>query len=120
MQAQSAVERLGTERGPLFPDKHGDPCSPWIALRWLHEAEEAAGVPHVKGRGYHGVKRRFVTGLLSETGDADLVGRVTGTSTTALIEQTYRQQSDDDLPRAAKLLDTTPTRKREKKRGGRR
>lgn len=30
-------------------------------LDWLHEAEKLAGIPHVKGRGYHGLKRLYAT-----------------------------------------------------------
>ena len=117
VEAQAAVERLGVESGYLFLMRwSGLPCSIHKALEWLREAEKRAGVAYLRGRGFHGVKRRVVTELLSKLGDADLVGRVTGTSTTALIEQTYRQQSDADLLRVADLLDTGPPRSNRKNR----
>ena len=34
--------------------------SEYVLLGWLRKAEKAAGVPHVKGRGWYGLKRRYV------------------------------------------------------------
>ncbi|MGH9891217.1 MAG: tyrosine-type recombinase/integrase [bacterium] len=49
--------------GFLFPA----PCTPGKAVdrrlvsRWLREAEKAAGIEHVKGLGFHGLRRRWAT-----------------------------------------------------------
>lgn len=58
----------------------------------LHQAEKVFGVPWVRGRAFHGLKRLHVT-LSWELsgGDAALVGDVTGNRDSQLLQHIYRQ-----------------------------
>lgn len=88
--------------GLLFPSgslmsKKADrkPISRERLIRMLHEAEEKAGVPHVKGRAYHGFKRWFAT--MAE--DMDSAARQAGT-TLATMQRVYRK---DDPQRKGRV-----------------
>lgn len=48
------------------PTPRKDVTSEKALIQWLHRAEEAAGIEHVEGRAYHGIKRRFATAALDE------------------------------------------------------
>lgn len=57
----------------------------------LHEAEEILGVPYVRGRAWHGLKRRHVTDSdEAAAGDLNLVGDLTGNRDKALLAARYR------------------------------
>jgi hypothetical protein len=72
----------------------------------LKKAEKLAGVEHISGRGFHGVKRRVVTELMDEFGgDASAVGSITGNIESSLLEKTYRQHEDGVRIVAAKALE---------------
>lgn len=77
-------------------------------IDWLHEAEKLAGVRHVKGRAWHGLKRLFAT----ETRDMVGADKQAGTLKSTL-EGHYVQ--DVDAPkiavadRMAALIGGTPT-----------
>lgn len=58
----------------------------------LHRAERLLEIPEVDGRGWHGLKRLHVTTSWEEaSGDAGLVGDVTGNVDAGLLRNTYRQ-----------------------------
>ena len=62
-----------------FEDTRDKPMGGSALLRSLHHAEKVLGIPYVKGRGFHGLKRRHVTvGDEVAGGDLSLVGDVTG------------------------------------------
>jgi hypothetical protein len=76
--------RVGRQkRGPISKDTLYD---------ILADAEEAVGIAHVKGRLYHGMKRRFATLTKAERA---IAARQSGT-TEATLAGIYEQ--DDDLP----------------------
>lgn len=87
------------ESGWLFPEgrlEYADPTEkPWnpdAATSALHRAEKALGIEYISGRAWHGLKRRHVTASWEEaSGDAALVGDVTGNIDANLLRNTYRQ-----------------------------
>lgn len=89
------------ESGWLFPEgrtEYQDPVDKPVGkdamTEALHRAEEALGVPYVPGRAWHGQKRIHVTTSWEEaSGDAALVGDVTGNLSAELLKNTYRQHS---------------------------
>ncbi|HSH44402.1 MAG TPA: hypothetical protein VK966_00965, partial [Longimicrobiales bacterium] len=97
-----AQSRAVQATGLLFPS--GDlssekprarrPISREDLLDWWHDAERAAGVPVVKGRGYHGIKRWFATAM-EDVGAAE---KQSGTSRAMLLGR-YRQ--DELAPKVA-------------------
>lgn len=98
--ARRALERLIEERQPtrwLF-EEDGKRMSYDHLLALLREVEEAAGVPYVKGRGWHAVKRRAVTDARQAVGDMGAVSKQSGTLTSTL-ERVYEQ--DDMAPKQA-------------------
>lgn len=60
--------------------------------RWLEDAEKIARIPHVKGRGFHGIKRRFAT----DTTDRRAASKQSGTNEDTLSKH-YEQ--DDFAPK---------------------
>lgn len=97
----AALERpIVDEHGWLFPegrleynDPRDKPRSREAMARDLHHAERILGIEHIRGRGYHGIKRRHVTAAFQVSGgDASLVGDVTGNTSTELLRNVYRQQ----------------------------
>lgn len=96
--ARKAVERLleahsGSEW--LFEDDGGRMGYDQL-LRLLRAVEKAAGVAHVKGRGWHAVKRRAVTDARQAVGDMGAVSKQSGTLASTL-ERIYEQ--DDMEPK---------------------
>lgn len=90
--ARLAAELL--ERGTHYLiDEGGRPVSAERLLKeWLPEAEKRAEIPHVKGRAFHGIKRRFAT---SSQG---LAGREKQSGTRAeTLDREYVQ--DDRAPK---------------------
>lgn len=93
------------EHGWLFPggwlDRTGDssvPISNSALLKQLHRAEAVLGIPTVRGRGFHGIKRRHVTVSFEKApGDVSLVGDVTGNRSPELLRNVYRQLSEERM-----------------------
>lgn len=77
--------------------------------RWLPKAEDIAGIEHIKGRGWHGIKRRFAT----EAPDRRAASKQSGTN-----EDTLRKiyEQDDLAPKLAlareldAMLESVPDR----------
>lgn len=69
--------------------------SPETCNAWLHEAEDAAGVPHVKGRAWHGLKRLYAT-LTADLPGAD---KQSGT-----LDDTLKRHYRQDLIEPKKAL----------------
>lgn len=67
------------------------PASPKRFLRWLYEAEGKAGVRHIPGRSYHGI-RRAVSDLLYDRVGLDALTTGMGWSTRSTPEQIYVDQ----------------------------
>ena len=66
---------------------------------WLYQAEKLAGIEHVKGRGYHGIKRRFATATRG------MVGRDKQSGTREeTLESEYVQDDRDPKLAVAKAL----------------
>lgn len=70
------------------------------------------GIPWVKGRAWHGLKRRDVTLSGEESGDDwALVGDVTGKTSPELLRKAYRRQSEsrnvDQVDRIRARLEAT-------------
>jgi integrase len=94
----------------LFPEgriEYDDPRDKPIGRKALeqalHAAEKVLGIPYIKGRGYHALKRTHITvswGLAG--GDPGLVGDITGNIDASLIKNVYRQQ---DRGRISKQVD---------------
>jgi integrase len=81
MERTQVVESgwLFTEGRMEYQDARDKPIGGSALIRMLHQAEQALGVPTVKGRGFHGLKRRHITvGYEVSGGDEALVGDVTG------------------------------------------
>lgn len=75
------------------------PVAPEDANQWIHDAEAAAGVPHVSGRAWHGLKRLYAT-LTTALPGAD---KQSGTLKTTL-EGHYRQDLLEPKVEVAKAL----------------
>jgi hypothetical protein len=102
-ELEAAWQEAGTDY-PLFPGARiGDKTEQVVGLtqpgayravsdkntqRWLWEAEERAGVEHVQGRAYHGI-RRTVADLLFEELGLDGVTAAMGWSSRNTPEQIY-------------------------------
>lgn len=93
--------------GWLLPDgdlDRGGPTEPvtydWL-LYWFRKAEEAAGVPHVKGRGLHGFKRRFATMAAGHPGASPQAGTDRRT-----LERIYEQDNPDAKKALADQMET--------------
>lgn len=106
--AANAVRRLKEahpERDWLF-ERDGEPIT-YDALLWmLRSVEEAAGIEHVTGRGWHAIRRRAITDARRAAGDMGVVSRQSGTDE-ATLRRIYEQ--DDlspkrDLARAMERL----------------
>lgn len=75
-----------------YTDPTFRPLNKHAATKALHRAEVTLEVASVLGRGWHGLKRRHVTTSWEEaSGDAGLVGDVTGNVDAGLLRNTYRQ-----------------------------
>lgn len=70
---------------------------------WWHDAEKLAKVPHVKGRAYHGIKRRFTT-TAARLLDMGAASQQSGT-TVATLERIYYQDDMSAKVELAKRLD---------------
>lgn len=70
-----------------------------ICNDWLHEAEKAAGIEHVKGRGYHGLKRLYATLTTGMEGADKQAGTLRST-----LEGHYRQDVREPKMEVAKAL----------------
>lgn len=75
------------------PNEDAKPVRLEVLNTWLHEAEAEAGIPHVKNRGYHGLKHRFATKAGSDRRMASLLS---GT-TEEVIQHHYDTKDDVDL-----------------------
>ena len=115
---RAAVEALQElpevqDTGWLFPkgrlryhDDHDGPIGESALLAMLKKAEKLAGVEHLPGRGFHGVKRRVVTELMHALhGDVDRVGLHTGNLEGSVLVGTYRQHDDGLRLETAQLLE---------------
>jgi integrase len=61
-------------------------------IRKLHDAEDKLGIPRVKGRAYHGLKRAHVSASYEEAGgDETKVQRLTGNSSASVLRKHYRK-----------------------------
>lgn len=97
--AQEALQALLDEpavlrTGYLFPnfldpERADGPIGYRSALNWLREAEEAAGIPHVKRRGWHALKKAFAT-LVT---DRRAASRQSGT-----LESTLQRHYENEVP----------------------
>lgn len=104
--AELILEQLETDRtkrwGWLFPGQRAavplggtDSTGAGTWAKLLHDAEEVLGIPWVKGRAWHGLKRRHVTLSGEESGgDWALVGDVTGNTSPEVLRKAYRRQSE--------------------------
>ncbi len=89
------------ESGLLFPtgrlgyqEARTRPWTKGAAIAGLHRAEEILGVERVRGRAFHGLKRRHITTAMEVShGDASLVGDQTGNASRELVERVYRKAS---------------------------
>lgn len=74
-----------------YDDPRDKPMGASALIGLLHEAEDVLGIPHVTGRGYHGLKRRHVTVADEEAGgDLSLVGDITGNRSPEVLRTIYR------------------------------
>ena len=56
---------LGHGRYYLVSDADGEPMSKEVLIKeWIPAAESLAEIPHVSGRAFHGIKRRFATATM--------------------------------------------------------
>jgi len=96
---QAIENDLVSEWGWLIPegrldydDPRDKPLSKPKAIVKLHKAEKALGIPYVKHRAYHGLKRRHVTTAMEVAhGDTALVGDLTGNASAELLRKVYRK-----------------------------
>jgi hypothetical protein len=78
-------------------------------IRMLHKVEKKAGVPHVKGRGFHGIKRRSITNQIQVSGNMEIVAQQVGVSA-PVIRAHYLQQ--DLGPKAETVIKLDERRRR--------
>lgn len=93
---------------PLFPAEL-DPENPVDRRRlldWLEEAESRARVPHVPGRGFHGIRRRVVDRLAEEGAPPDVLQAAGGWRSPQMALAVYREQgSKAALGRVRELME---------------
>lgn len=98
---EALEHELIQEWGWLFPegrldydDARDKPLGAEAAIDGLHAAELVCEIPSVRGRAFHGLKRRHVTSAMEVAhGDAALVGDVTGNVSADLLRRVYRKQN---------------------------
>ncbi len=88
---------LGDLDKPTPRSETAPPHQNYAIKRWLAPAEKLAGIEHVKGRAFHGLKRRFAT----DVDDLTTASWQSGTSE-ATLRRTYRQ---DDLLKKLRLAE---------------
>lgn len=105
-EATRVVERLMQTpavkaSGKLFPSGDlNDPAAKRFTVSdgqltdWLHEAEEAAGVPTIHRRAYHGLKRRYAT---DSKFDRETAGKQSGTDPQTLSRVYLQDELDDKI-----------------------
>lgn len=81
-------------------------------IEMLHDAEKEAGVEYIKGRAYHGIKRRVVTSASDNRIPVEVMAALSGTSVETLQRQ-YNKLSRD----VAALLRWGIKAQEEKKKG---
>jgi hypothetical protein len=93
---------------PLFPADR-DPNKPVNRRRllaWLEEAECRARVPHVPGRGFHGIRRRVVDRLAEEGAPPDVLQAAGAWRSPQMALAVYREQgSKAALTRVRELME---------------
>jgi integrase len=131
--ARLAVEalletRVVQESGYLFPNRRDlsrlastaneakdiRPMREEDLIEMLHEAEQLAGVPTLKGRAFHGIKRRQVTVAVEEVQNLEIVAAQSGT-TVEMLRSTYLQE---DLATKAGLASKLEARRERKTASG--
>lgn len=110
--ALSGARRRATPdrlRAWLFPHtrKEGDVVTSSIARRWLHRAENAAGLGTVPQVACHGFRAGFATWLLNAGVSAEKVARLGGWESVGVVLDVYAQPDDAALEDA---LETASTR----------
>lgn len=81
--------REGKLRGSSAPWGGFDTTGSAGPIRKLHDAEDKLGIPQVKGRAYHGLKRAHVSASYEEAGgDETKVQRLTGNSSASVLGST--------------------------------
>jgi integrase len=86
------------------PKDSSKPCSRHLVKNWWYRAEEAAKLEHVKGLGWHGLRRKFATEL-KEIPLKDLC-RLGGWKSPDTILKCY-QSADEETMREALMVRRT-------------
>jgi integrase len=74
----------------------------------LTEAEKRAGIPHIRGRGAHGLRRMLAGDVLAETGNAKLAMQAIGDTDLRVMER-YLVDRDDALEQVFRDMDGPET-----------
>lgn len=89
------------------------PYTPDALIKALRTAEKRTGVPYVKGRGPHGLRRLLATNVAEVTGDPIVAMRAIGDRDVKMANR-YIKKRDETVREAFALLDQTPSRGKEK------
>ena len=85
---------------------HADRPYTYQALAWqLHEAEARAGVPTIKFRAMHGLRRMAAKNILVLTGDLNAVGEWIGDRDLRVLKESYLKERPDELRALAGRVD---------------
>lgn len=93
VQATGLLFVRGSLADPNPPERKRRPLAGETILEWWHKAEKAAGVPWVKGRGIHGIKRTVTTIAEERMGSLTAASHQSGTD-----EETLRKVYLHDNP----------------------
>jgi integrase len=100
--AKSAIERAREIRagvGEAFvipsPSDSALPLDRHLASRWLRKAEKYAGLPHVRGQGWHAMRRAWASARM-HLPDRD-VATAGGWKDTKIMKEAYQHSSRDSI-----------------------
>lgn len=83
-------------QGLIFPDGHGEPVTNYTAIRWWRRMEQAAGLAHEDGRGWHSLRRMFASEMATLTSTAALA-RLGGWADVNTLSKCYVLPSPEQL-----------------------
>lgn len=88
--------RPGVGEAPIFPAPDSDvPLRVDVAVDWIQEAEKAARGHHVKGFGWHALRRRWAN-RMKDRSPVD-VANLGGWSGPAVMQEVYQRATVEDM-----------------------
>jgi len=96
----------GRSGAPVAAERHrcAKPIGRRTALDWFHEAEQLAGVPHVEGRGWYGLRRAGVDAAKAAGISREGLKAHGGWTDAQMPDQVYAEQDTERARREAQSI----------------